>query len=176
MENQKPLLLERLFCCLDNTVIANQPAGWCGNPLWLRTAVPITDCPGNLKGIPTPVCALARNDMFYLRLLAAVLTLLVLGLILLSSLAGLVLLAVLVLSLVLIAVIHRSSSKIVMAHGLGILCAVFQALSLGLKIRLTTSPAMMAAVMPQAVAFSPPPKIPRKPSSVTAFFTPLAKV
>jgi len=30
-------------------VIANQPAGWCGNLL-------------SIKGIPTPVCALARND------------------------------------------------------------------------------------------------------------------
>ena len=33
-----------------------------GNPLWRGTAVPITVCPGNLPGIATPVCALARND------------------------------------------------------------------------------------------------------------------
>ena len=38
-------------------VIANQSADWCGNPVWNRT-------PSN-RGIPTPVCALARNDTMW---------------------------------------------------------------------------------------------------------------
>ena len=41
-------------------------------------------------------------------------------------------------------------------------------LSLGLKIKLTTRPATMAAVMPPAVAFSPPVNTPSRPSSFTA--------
>ena len=49
-------------------------------------------------------------------------------------------------------------------------------ISLGLKIKLIRRPAAMAAVMPQAVAFSPPPKIPRKPSFATASLTPLERV
>jgi len=39
-------------------VIANQPAGWCGDPLQICGFSP------KLMGIPTPVCALARNDTF----------------------------------------------------------------------------------------------------------------
>ena len=41
----------------------------------------------------------------------------------------------------------------------------FYDLSFGLKIRLTTRPERMATVMPPAVAFRPPVKIPRKPLS-----------
>ena len=40
-----------------NIVIANQPAGWCGNLLNR----------GTVRGIPTPVCALARNDIIIMR-------------------------------------------------------------------------------------------------------------
>ena len=36
-------------------VIANQPAGWCGN-LWVTESMLL------VQKIPTPVCALARND------------------------------------------------------------------------------------------------------------------
>lgn len=47
-------------------------------------------------------------------------------------------------------------------------------LSLALKIMLTMQPAVMAAVIPPAVAFSPPVSIPIHPSSVTALRTPFA--
>ena len=57
-------------------VIANQPAGWCGDPLWRCRAVyccksthfgarlqfSTNEGSRNLWGIATPVCALARND------------------------------------------------------------------------------------------------------------------
>ena len=57
-----------------------------------------------------------------------------------------------------------------------LVCAGFQALSFALKIRPTRSPAKMAMVMPPAVAFSPPVKIPRNPCRSMASFTPLARV
>ena len=56
-------------------VIANQPAGWCGNPFSLspigrhgpmgRLCAEGTRKPSACRGmrIATPVCALARNDM-----------------------------------------------------------------------------------------------------------------
>ena len=45
-------------------VIANQPAGWCGNPLQSSKNPPtINEKCLKIQGIPTPVCALARNDM-----------------------------------------------------------------------------------------------------------------
>lgn len=55
------------------------------------------------------------------------------------------------------AVFRRGS----MPRGRGII----QLLSLGLKITLHKRPAVTAAVMPPAAAFSPPVKMPRKPSS-----------
>ena len=52
----------------------------------------------------------------------------------------------------------------------------YQDLSFGLNIRLVSSPATIAAVMPPAVAFNPPVSIPRKPCWSTASLTPLASV
>ena len=49
-----------LFTCINNNVIANQPAGWCGN-----LSRPV----GNLQEIATPVWALARNDIYFLKFL-----------------------------------------------------------------------------------------------------------
>ena len=55
-------------------------------------------------------------------------------------------------------------------------CPLFQDLSLGLKIRLTTNPETIATVIPPAADFKPPVIIPRKPSSAIASFTPFAKI
>ena len=49
-------------------------------------------------------------------------------------------------------------------------------LSFALKITLTINPKTMAAVIPPAEACNPPVNTPRKPSSVMAFLTPLARV
>ncbi|MBQ2892811.1 MAG: hypothetical protein IJE24_01615, partial [Oscillospiraceae bacterium] len=51
------------------TVIANQPAGWCGNLLdgWKLLAIPAI-CLKN-RGIPTPVFALARNGISVIQVL-----------------------------------------------------------------------------------------------------------
>ncbi len=49
-------------------------------------------------------------------------------------------------------------------------------LSFALKIILTIKPETMAAVIPPAEACNPPVNTPRKPSSVMAFLTPLARV
>ena len=57
-----------------------------------------------------------------------------------------------------------------------LVCAVIHDLSFALKIRLTNRPPTMAAVIPPAVALSPPVKIPRNPLSSTACRTPLARV
>ena len=75
--------------------------------------------------------------------------------------------AVFILIAVLVLIVHDSFLRsMVCGEGAAELaCPVFQHLSLSLKIRLTNSPAKMAAVMPPAVAFSPPRKIPRKPVS-----------
>ena len=52
--------------CQKTTVIANQPAGWCGDPPDFRkNCVFQTPNVASIGGIPTPVCALARNDHFF---------------------------------------------------------------------------------------------------------------
>ena len=73
--------------------------------------------------------------------------------------------AVLSIVLVLVLVVHFCSSECLVEAAVPLRLAypVFQHLSLSLKIRLTRSPAKMAAVMPPAVAFRPPVKIPGKP-------------
>ncbi len=55
-------------------------------------------------------------------------------------------------------------------------CPKNQDLSLALKRILTMSPAMIATVIPPAVAFNPPVRMPRNPFSSTASVTPFAKV
>ena len=102
--------------------------------------------------------------------LSAVLAVLV-GVVILIAVLVAILVGILVLGTVLIDVlvliVHDSFLRsMVCGEGAAELaCPVFQHLSLSLKIRLTNSPANMAAVMPPAVAFSPPRKIPRKPVS-----------
>ena len=56
-----------------------------------------------------------------------------------------------------------------------IVCPTIHDLSLALKIRLTIRPAITAAVIPPAVALSPPVRIPMKPSCWTASLTPFAR-
>ena len=52
----------------------------------------------------------------------------------------------------------------------------FQDLSFALNMILAINPAIMAAVIPPAVAFNPPVKMPMKPEESTASFTPFDKV
>ena len=108
--------------------------------------------------IPVPFSALAA--------VAVVLILVgVLVLILIAVLVG-ILGSVLVSVLIGILIIHRIlPSKYYYGLAAEIVCPEYQDLSLALKIRLAARPAVMAAVIPPAVAIRPPVKIPRKPSS-----------
>ena len=89
-----------------------------------------------------------------------------------------VLILVLVVVLVLITVlIHRKILQVSFCgKPLGLDCPEIQDLSFGLNKRLASNPAAIAAVMPPAVAFSPPVKIPKKPSLSIASRTPFASV
>lgn len=109
--------------------------------------------------------------------LAAVLVLVgILVLILVAVLVG-ILITVLIAILILVLVIHSLFLRFIYCgHSAYLVCPEFQALSLALKRKLASKPAKMAAVMPPAAAFSPPVKIPRKPSCMTADFTPLERV
>ena len=103
--------------------------------------------------------------------LAAVLVLVVVLILIL-----LVVLAVLLVVLILVLVIHR---KFLRLYHLGcpkIVCPFAYDLSFALKIKLTNNPVTIAAVIPPAVAFSPPVKIPITPSLDIASFTPLARL
>jgi len=91
----------------------------------------------------------------------------------------LVLVAVLVVVLILISVlvIHICDPPVFPAVlPLDIDCPKYQLLSFALKIKLARRPAVIAAAMPPAVAFSPPDSTPIKPSSLTASRTPFAKL
>ena len=109
--------------------------------------------------------------------LAAVLVLVgILVLILVAVLVG-ILITVLIAILILILVIHSLFLRFIYCgHSAYLVYPEFQALSLALKRKLASKPAKMAAVIPPAAAFSPPVKIPRKPSCMTADFTPLERV
>lgn len=110
-------------------------------------------------------------------LLAVYLVLIVLVLIVLVLVVVLVVLIVLILIIVLVLVIHNFVPPCnVFGVIPWIVYPVFQALSLGLKRKLTKSPAVIAAVIPPAVALRPPVKIPKNPSSAMASRTPFAKV
>ena len=107
--------------------------------------------------------------------LAAVLVLVGI-LILVAVLIG-ILITFLVAVLILVLVIHSVFLRFIYCgHSAYLVYPEFQALSLALKRKLASKPAKMAAVMPPAVAFSPPVKMPRKPSCITADFTPLESV
>ena len=109
-----------------------------------------------MKGILTGGCPCYLAAVTVL-ILAVVLLLLIL-------LILLVLIAILIL-LILILVIHgKFLRKVICGRTAVIDCPKIQLLSFGLKIRLTASPAAMAAVIPPAVAFNPPVNMPIKPS------------
>ncbi len=76
-----------------------------------------------------------------------------------------VLVLAVVLVLILVLVVHDLFLQC-LSYGLAatIACPDAQDLSLALKRKLAARPARMAAVIPPAEAFSPPVKIPRKPS------------
>ena len=103
-------------------------------------------------------------------MLAAVLVLIVV-LILVVLVVILVLIAVLILVLI---VVHNNTSVVFLRTAARVVYPVCQALSFALNKRLTISPAVIAAVIPPAVAFRPPVRMPRKPSCMTASFTPFA--
>lgn len=89
----------------------------------------------------------------------------------------LVLVVVLVLILVLVLVIHFYLPPVFGAVlPLGIDYPKNQDLSFALKIKLTSSPAVIAAVIPPAVALIPPVNTPRKPSLSIASRTPFARL
>jgi len=78
----------------------------------------------------------------------------------------LVLILILVIALVLVLVVHKEpSKKCCCGIAATIVYPIFQALSLSLKIKLTIKPQTTAAVIPPAVAFSPPVNMPRNPFS-----------
>ena len=99
----------------------------------------------------------------------------VLAIVLVAVLVIVLIVALVVLILIAVLIIHcLYPPDIVMRHAATIACPIFQALSFGLNKKLASKPAVMAAVIPPAVAFKPPMKMPRNPSSCTASFTPLA--
>lgn len=71
---------------------------------------------------------------------------------------------------------YRKPPKFVRGEAADIVCPLFQDLSFGLNKKLANSPAKIATVIPPAADLRPPVNIPRKPSFVTASFTPLAKI
>lgn len=97
---------------------------------------------------------------------AAVSVLILVVLVLILIILVLILVLVLILILVLILVIHKIfPPKIHYGLAAILACPVLQDLSLALKMRLAARPAVMAAVMPPALALRPPVKIPIKPCS-----------
>ena len=76
----------------------------------------------------------------------------------------LILIVILVLILILVLVIHCEFLRLYHLGFPKIVCPSVQDLSLARKIRLTNKPATIAAVIPPAVAFKPPVKIPITPS------------
>ncbi len=102
---------------------------------------------------------------------------LVLAAVLVVVLILIVVLVVLILILVLVLVVHFYLPPVFGAVlPLGIDCPKNQDLSFALKIKLTSSPAAIAAVIPPAVALMPPVSTPRNPSSSIASLTPFARL
>ena len=95
------------------------------------------------------------------------------GVLVLVALVGVALLVILLGVLV----IHSEFLlKLTGGYSAEIVCPDFQDLSVGLNRILTNSPAKMAAAIPPEQAFSPPVKIPMKPSFWIASFTPFARL
>lgn len=87
------------------------------------------------------------------------------GVLVLAILAVLLILLIilLVLLLILILVVHGCFLRIYFCVSAVVACPRFYDLFFALKIKLTNSPATIAAVIPPAQAFSPPVKIPINP-------------
>ena len=126
---------------------------------------------GRSESVPGALLCRSKETLAGVSVLGAVLAAV------LVSVLVLILLVVLILILVLILIVHfyilRLNNTALAAT---LAYPLFQDLSLALKIRLHSSPARIAAVIPPAEAFRPPVKMPRKPSSSTAFLTPLARL
>ena len=130
------------------------------------SAAPKNVCPAGIRrgsGLLPAVPALA----------ALILVLAVLILVLVLA----VLILILVLALILVAIHVMILQNMVFTAGpLGEVCPKTQDLSFALKKRLASSPAATAAVIPPAVALSPPVRVPKNPSWVTASLTPFARL
>lgn len=124
-------------------------------------------CPGGIRTASAAVLLVVGLLVAVLILILAVVLVLVLVI---------VLAVVLILVLILI-VIHCQFLHILLC-GLSafVACPKIHDLSFGLKRMAARTPQTMAAVMPPAVAFRPPVKMPRNPSWVTASFTPFARL
>lgn len=122
-------------------------------------------CPGRIRTASAAVLLVVGLLVAVLILILAVVLVLVI-----------VLAVVLILVLILI-VIHCQFLHILLC-GLSafVACPKIHDLSFGLKRMAARTPQTMAAVMPPAVAFRPPVKMPRNPSWVTASFTPFARL
>ena len=108
---------------------------------------------------------------------SAVVLVLLIAVVLLVLLILLVLLVLLVLVLILVLIVHN---KYLHFSCCGIAaelaCPKTHVLSLALNKRLAKRPAVMAAAIPPAQAFSPPVKMPRNPSVSMASLTPFARL
>ena len=126
---------------------------------------------GRSESVPGALLCRSKETLAGVSVLGAVLAAV------LVSVLVLILLVVLILILVLILIVHfyilRLNNTALAAT---LAYPLFQDLSLALKIRLQSSPARIAAVIPPADALRPPVKIPRKPSLSTASFTPFARL
>ena len=110
-------------------------------------------------------------------ILAAVLVVILILVLIVILVVVLVLIVVLVTVLIVVLIVHKSSSGDIYSRSSApIDCPIIQVLSLSLKNSPASSPAKTAAAMPPAQAFSPPVKMPRKPSLCTASLTPLARL
>lgn len=128
---------------------------------------------GRSANVPEALLCRSKEPLAGVSVLGAVLAAVLVS-VLISVLA---LVLFVVLSLVLILVVHGFILRLNdTALAATLAYPLFQDLSLALKIRLHSSPARIAAVIPPAEAFRPPVKMPRKPSSSTAFLTPLARL
>ena len=97
--------------------------------------------------------------------LAAVLVLAAVLAVILIAILVIVLVLILVVILISVLIVHSSlPPKVSYGIAATLVYPLFQDLSFALKRRLAITPEMMAAVIPPAEAFSPPRKIPRKPS------------
>ena len=111
----------------------------------------------------------------FLTVVLILIVLVVLAVVLIVLVLVVVLVAVLILILVLVLVVHEFYLLFFYGLAATVVCPNVQDLSLARKIRLTSRPAVIAAVIPPAVDFKPPVNMPIKPFWFTASLTPLAR-